>query len=166
MLRDKQWTSFGLGFMYTTVGEWRYHFWHPYFTTVGLSDTHTHPWNFISEVIGGSVTNVLYEEVTGATHHKREILCDDAYCEAFTSEVSLKETSRDIYTSGQSYALDKDQIHCAIVEPYSMTRIKRSDRKDECAATIYWPVGTKFQPADKDVILSQHVVDRYLQNRL
>lgn len=118
--RREDWTVQGFGFMrmYLTRGDEsaRVHIWNSALRLPGVSDIHTHPWDFESTVIAGLLGNVRYTEMPGNnrtfTHIKRLIKAGEgAYLQGRGLQVRLEEQVIQWCAVGDEYQQAHHEVH-------------------------------------------------------
>lgn len=156
------WSVQGMGmFRLYLSKELRLHVWDPAFRTPGVSDIHTHPWDFTSHVVVGKITDHVYVEAPSSeaalseqglpTHMMGTIVCGPNPTVRGASElcrVKLRERSVYDITSGLSYKRVAQEIHRSEPESYTVTIIERRFHADTEHAQVYWPLGTEWVSAE------------------
>ena len=134
------WEVQGLGMlrMYIDVNRaWRLHIWNHNLRVHNITDIHTHPWNFESHIIFGSITNTLFSEHEGDTHIRRKIV-PGMGTELEEEPVELKLLSTSRYEEKSVYYQRFDEIHKTQWGPGGTTTlIVRSGRRPVDEANTY-----------------------------
>jgi hypothetical protein len=149
------WTYHGLGMIRLGLGDnRRMNIWDSRLVSVGVSQAHTHVWDFKSTVLLGSLTNHIYEEVA----HK-DVLAKAQYTQQIyaynkievgcgpegggwgrQSECWLMAPWIDpaVYGPGHTYKMKAHEIHSTEFQDGTVTVIERSE---PCVdhALVYWP---------------------------
>lgn len=151
------WTIQGFGMVRAQFGsgeagddDLRLNIWHRRFRTPDVSDIHTHPWDFSSEVLAGRLYNVVYK-----THTKSATL--------YTSQKlipgpngGLLSTPRDIGLAqdrimtldrGDTYFQDRRCIHQSNWEQDGTVTVNRRIRVGADEAWVFWPKGGEWVTA-------------------
>ncbi len=132
----------------------RLHIWHSAFAVPNVSRLHTHPWNFCSLVVAGSLVNKRYREPpnTGLTaeHAMSQIIqCGPGGClKGEPRRTLLLSQAPELYAAGSTYYQHRDEVHDTIPKDGTVTLVTRTFDGDEDHARVFWPVGTKWVSAE------------------
>lgn len=160
------WSLQGLGMfrMYLSK-KVRLHVWAPSkFAVENVSTIHTHPWDFTSTVIAGTITDVIYGEehttMTGQkpTHSKQQIVCGPGG--GISSEpraTNLFLRGRSVFKERQYYQRRANEIHESRPVDGTITIIEREFHDDSEHAYVYFPfckewVSAEPRPATSDEV--------------
>jgi hypothetical protein len=141
------WTLQGLGMLRLYLdGERRLHIWDSRYRVKDVSQMHTHPWDFRSLVVAGTVRNQIEIEVPAeegdTTHYKQTIFCGvGGGLRGEPSRVRLVEDSYHTYSEGESYEERAHQIHVSDPDDGTVTIIKRIVVGDSDHALVFWEDG-------------------------
>ena len=112
---------------------YRLHVWEPG-CSVGQPPVHDHPYDFVSTVIAGEITNTRYEETpSGAEYRRVRYLASDDRART-TDTVRLSATSATL-REGEQYAQFAHQLHDSRQQPGTVTII-RCSFKDIAELTV------------------------------
>lgn len=150
------WSLQGLGMLRTYLDadhRLRLHVWTEAGANEGVSELHTHPWDFTSIVIAGEVINRIYiKELSGAGDkewQEQTIRCGEGGGLVGEPEiVKLTEKPLERYGSGETYSQYARQIHQSSPADGTVTIIKRTFGKDTEHAYVYFPVGDEWVTAE------------------
>lgn len=159
---DREWQVQGLGMLRTYIEkDVRLHIWNSAFNYCDDSGWHTHPWDFTSYLVAGSIVNTLYIEnhrpvegrMIGADHwhafRKRRIVCGPEGCALSADEPCFlwAATSQE-YVAGQSYSQKADDIHTTKPSDGAISIISRKLVHADGSATIYTPADKEWSNAE------------------
>ena len=141
-----EWTLQGFGMLRTYLRpETRLHVWSPMYRVDGVSDIHTHPWDFVSTVICGEVTNHRYQGTPGHEYVEQRIRCGAGGGLAATpssnaspDHLGLRESVVERYSAGESYAQTADEIHRSVTTQGTVTLCRRTFGSDPDHASVFW----------------------------
>lgn len=112
-----EWEVQGLGMLRTYLNkDTRFQIWNKDLIVDGVTDIHTHPWDFISVILQGKITNHIYKEYPEQVNNsKKYFRClittgEDAYVKE-KNEVYLLKCDKNTYTSGIFYIHKKHVPH-------------------------------------------------------
>jgi hypothetical protein len=150
------WTLQGLGMLRTYLDSdrtLRLHVWTEAGANEGVSELHTHPWDFTSLVIAGEVINRIYIKEHGISGDKewqeQTIKCGEGG--GLVGEpaiVELSEMPITRYRDGATYSQFASQIHQSSPADGTVTVIKRVFGEDTEHAYVYFPVGAEWVTAE------------------
>lgn len=141
----------------------RLHVWHNKYMVPNVSLLHTHPWNFTSRIICGSLFNEIYEEVDGPFTHTGALLkCGEKT--AILEEprhYHLRRKSYGQLGSGDSYAQKHNEIHQTVYSDGTVTIVNREvpPGGNPDHAKVFWPFGTNFVSAEPRPASAVEVLD-------
>ena len=165
---EHEWSVQGLGFMRTylpaggayTNETQRLHIWHSSLAVHGATQRHDHPWNFISEVMFGSMSQARGSvNDHGMFSMRQRILCGEGGGIIGEPErVRLNMGMIETYVEGDSYRLEAHEVHNSFPMNNTVTVITREFLEDRDHAHIYYEVGGEFvsaapRPASRAEIL-------------
>lgn len=154
------WTLQGLGMLRTYLGAdnaVRMHVWDSDYAVPGVSQMHTHPWDFASRVAVGAVHQMRYlRHVDGSTFgdEVRFVMEQSLRCgaggglEAKPERLILHEQPVEVYYEGETYTQAADEIHVSIPADGTVTLIERVFRPDTEHAFVFWPQGEEWVSAE------------------
>lgn len=163
------WSIQGFGMLRLYLSnEVRLHVWHPDFAVKDVSTIHTHPWDFTSHIIAGSIKNVIYsEEECGEIFYRQKIQCGiGGGAVGESCKVILHEKSIEVLESGQSYEESAEDIHESFPAPGTVTIVERRFRSDTEHANVYhdgiWVSAEPRQATPEEVTaITQVALKRY-----
>jgi len=163
------WTLQGFGMLrkyLTSDKSVRLHVWDENFANPGVSQMHTHPWDFHSYVVAGEITDFRFRLATDA--EIEAYLCGDYMEQKIRCGVGgglveepiltkLKAMPADVISEGQWYHREAEEIHVSNPEDGTVTLVYRVFREDTEHAYVYWPASEKWitaepRPATKDEV--------------
>lgn len=156
-----QWTLQGFGMLRCYLSkEVRLHVWDSRFRNQGVSDVHTHPWHFRSYVVAGHLQNRLYEVYKPADqqskddrfmgYHMRQLIqcgAGGGLCGA-PERVALYHLRDRLYTEGQCYFEQAQEVHCSLPADGTVTLVTRQFLPDEEHAHVFYPEGEQWGSAE------------------
>lgn len=150
-----EWSLQGFGMLRLYLSdELRMHVWDSRYAAEGVSEVHTHPWNFHSLVVAGKVVNqrlVESEAVEAVRYNRRLILCGTGGGLCDTSpecEVGLLRFPEEVYYEGCEYTQKAEEIHISAPADGTVTVVEREFLDDADHAFVYWPAGTEWGTAE------------------
>ncbi len=153
--RDYEWSVQGFGMLRLYLSdEIRLHIWDSALRVPGVSDIHDHPWDFISEIVAGELTNTLYREsklsLGNYTYvHKCTIKCGEgAKTVSEPKEVYLIEDDQETFKEGDSYIQTADEIHRTSALGGTVTIVQRTFKKVRDLAQVWCDPETGFVSAE------------------
>lgn len=163
-----QWSVQGLGMLRAYINErLRLHIWSPSDAVENVSVIHDHPWHFTSQILWGSVKNILYSIVEGeATHHEVRIKCGAGSCVVSDkSDVKLMIHSNQLYEAGDIYSQKGYWLHESQPEDGTVTLIEREFLGDSEHAMVYFPRNTEWVSAEPRPATKEEV-EKYVTQAL
>ena len=121
--------------------KYRLHVWEPHYG-VGEPPVHDHPYDFVSTVIAGQITNTRYEETASGNQYSRVRYSTSDDGVRRTDTVRLSATSATL-TEGDQYAQFAHELHDSRQEPGTVTII-RCMFKDVAELTVCLRGGDRF----------------------
>lgn len=120
----------------------RLHIWNIDNQVKDVSIIHTHPWNFKSYVIAGSMKNINYKEFSDSsegidTFRHKIITGKNAHPITDPVRINLKIDSYNTYNEGDSYYQNMDIPHKPKFTNGTVTLIQRDSRLSENVAFSY-----------------------------
>lgn len=142
--------------------QYRLHVWEPH-DDVGEPPVHDHPYDFVSTVIAGQITNTRYEETPSGAEYSRVRYSTSDEGVRRTDTVRLSATSATL-TEGDQYAQFAHELHDSRQEPGTVTII-RCTFKEVAELTVCLRGEDRFvsgqaRPATLDEV--KHVTTRAL----
>lgn len=149
------WTLQGLGMLRTYLSkELRLHIWDKRFAVPGVSELHTHPWDFESLVVAGVVRNIRYDRYgpsfsQGLPYMRQTLKCGTGGCLVGEPDlVMLVADAVESYGRGCVYRQASTTIHQSIPENGTVTVVRRTFNEDEDHAYVFWPYETTWVSAE------------------
>jgi hypothetical protein len=158
------WTVQGFGMLRTKIKDaGRIHVWDSRLRNALVSDVHAHPWPLTSTIISGELINVRYREVDTnspqdvalALRHKamwfRRSLIKTGEGGGLTGEstrVLLRPEPPEIYTAGETYAQQPEEVHRTIPRDGTVTLMERPMGEPLQETVVYWPDGAEWVTAE------------------
>ena len=132
-----EWEVQGLGMLRTYLNkDTRFQIWNKDLIVDGVTDIHTHPWDFISVILQGKITNHIYKEYPEQVNKsKKYFRClintgEDAYVKE-KNEVYLLKCDKKTYTSGNFYIHKKHVPHKITFKDGTVTVLNKFNKNDE-----------------------------------
>lgn len=145
------WSLQGLGmFRLSFSKEIRLHVWDLRFAFPEVSQFHTHPWDFESWIVSGSLTDRTYKIIDGfPTHHCQTIRCGPGGCAIGRKEdVCLRLAHEITLGEGESYLHNRSDIHHSIPRNGTVSVITRTFYDDTEHADVFVPFGKTWVSAE------------------
>lgn len=143
-----EWTLQGFGMLRCYLEpEVRLHVWDDRYKAPGVSELHTHPWNFHSLVVAGEVHNHRFVESDGSregTHQaiprkRQTIRCGEGGgLVGDPVDVILSEEPTETYCEGEGYTQLAEEIHRSVPANGTVTIIEREFKPDTEHAYVYF----------------------------
>lgn len=150
----REWTLQGLGMLRTYLSkEVRLHIWDKRYAVPGVSELHTHPWDFSSLVVAGVVRNVRHLSYSGPTiglpYIRQALRCGaGGGLQGVPEPVFLAARDVEYYDAGTSYRQTAGEIHRSVPEDGTVTLVQREFYEDKDAAHVFWPDGQVWVSAE------------------
>lgn len=163
------WTVQGFGMFRCYFGpaddpkQYRLNLWDSRFKVPGVSTVHDHPWHFNSWIMGGNFTNVRYRlgtidyasvgrpavSAAGWTHHGTTIKTGEGGGPdgSLTFNCYLHRLQPEMYSAGDHYEQNADEIHESFYDDGTVTLNKRTRVGDGEHARVFWPFGQEWVDA-------------------
>jgi hypothetical protein len=164
---DHKWQVQGLGMLRTYLDpNTRMHIWHSKLNYCADSGWHTHPWDFSSFIVAGSIQNKKYlKRVDGeflgeseppfkangawTPFMEQQIICGPGGCAMSEPKlVYLFEAVNVQLYAGSTYAQRADEIHTTLPADGTISIITRKTVHEDGSANIYYPVGSTWSSAE------------------
>jgi hypothetical protein len=160
------WSIQGFGMLRLYLSpEVRLHVWDPERAFPGVSTIHTHPWDFRSDIVSGSISDRTYvidseldrDSTTGGPYDtdpvmysKQRIVCGSGACPVGDAvDVSLRQRRADkAYVAGEGYYHDAREIHESLPGRGCVTLVKRRFKADTEHADVFFSLGTKWKSSE------------------
>ena len=131
---------FVLGFVQLKIdNNLRYHFYHPELNLiVDEEEVHNHRYDFISTILAGSLTNILFDyniDKNGLYLLEKESCNQNKILNKTPLEVNLFKKSETTYYSNQSYTCLTNHYH-KVKTDFAITRLYRGDIISDFANVI------------------------------
>lgn len=166
---DRHWTIQGFGMLRLYLDGChikRLHIWDPVMAVENVSPIHDHPWDFVSEIISGQMTNVLYRELRltdptelhDVTYKAVQIRCGEGGGPVEEPHFTrLRVRSRVVYNAGEGYSQHAEELHDSFPERGTVTVIRRTFRENNTElARVFWQggdwVSAEPRPATPDEV--------------
>lgn len=123
--------NFGLGFIQVKVNNINYNFYHNDFYKFDDYDLpHSHQYNFVSEIIAGSLTEKRYDVYYDSCGYK--LVCNCGNPDAISPNKSYELIETNVYRTGDLYYCDNDVYHTVEFENNTITKVVKdlSNKKD------------------------------------
>jgi hypothetical protein len=152
--RDHEWSLQGLGMLRTYLDAdkvRRLHVWSPPHQTPGVALPHDHPWDFMSQVVAGAITDVVFmptgvEQPGSRLWNMHHIMCGPNACaESEVEQIRLYQLAPRSYAEGHYYKRKADVIHASFPIEGTTTIITRQGDTEH--ARVFWPVGKPWVTA-------------------
>lgn len=154
-----EWTLQGLGMLRTYIGDGsvRMHVWDSRHAVPGVSQMHTHPWDFASLIVAGVVHQNRYvRHIDGDTFGDdvRFVMEQSLRCgsggglESKPERLILHEQPIEVYYEGAIYTQAADEIHISLPADGTVTLIERTFHPDTEHAFVFWPQGQEWVSAE------------------
>lgn len=164
------WRAHGIGMLRTYLDDARLvrlNLWHSSLVVPGISTMHTHPWSLHSEVVVGRIINTRWERVRPSDPFSIAYVEDRIPCGAVPDgEFALKGEAKTVYlravlhedmTAGMSYSQKPEEIHTSAFLDGTATVMKRDRADGITEASVFWPLGTLWGDATRDVTADEIV---------
>jgi len=158
---DYRWTVQGFGMMRTYLDPdevHRLHIWDTNCAVPDVSVIHDHPWDFDSRIYSGTVINQRYrfaDEVDGLDTAPMRIGRIKTGEGGGLDPASVHDTwlavpEAEEYLPGDSYHMDRPELHESIPSPGAVTIISRKfyTARDDQFATVCWAAGAEWVTAE------------------
>ncbi len=130
----------------------RLHVWDDRYAVPGVSEMHTHPWHLVSLVIAGKVANQRFlkaEGEHGLPFMEQSLVCGTGGgLESGPEEIELIPCISEVYSEGQHYSQNADEIHVSAPDRGTVTLVNREMLEDEDRAYVFWPAGEEWVSAE------------------
>lgn len=158
--KRRQWMVSGLGMLQLKLDDERcerLHIWNKDLQIQNVTDIHTHPWDYHSEVLYGILKNTIYEEISltssiySEQYEKVTIKCGTGECaKSKPKSVHLAEQKYTYHTPlyNDSYSLKKSQIHKVNFADGTVTLLHRYNHDPENKADIFYKDAIGFISVD------------------
>lgn len=166
-----EWSLQGFGMLRTYLDAdetIRLHVWDERYAVEGVSDMHTHPWDFVSYVVAGEVINTRFCHAADAYIENgiyEEFMEQKLRCgvgggvvdKPIPTKMTALEPER--YTEGNWYTQKAEEIHISKPASGTVTIVSRSFKEDTEHAYVYWPVGEEWVSAEPREAQPYEVLD-------
>lgn len=158
-----KWTYQGLGMIRLYLSDSvRLHVWDPSQAVPGVTDIHTHPWDFTSYVITGRILDQRLHKnhaEFGAPYLEQKIVCGPGG--GMSDEPVPYHLFRASYFNvleGESYVTTSYDIHKSTPDPGTVTILDRSFKDNRDEAYVYVPQGSQWVSAESRPATESEVV--------
>lgn len=149
------WTLQGFGMLRTYLDKdhrVRLHVWDDRYVVPGVSEMHTHPWNFESYIVAGVVHQRRFLRVpegTGMLFDEYALRCGagGGLC-GDPTPVRLRDVTPEMYIEGDVYRQQADEIHVSSPERGTVTLVDRSFMEDTEHASVFTRPGEPWGSAE------------------
>lgn len=138
-----KWEVQGLGMLRTYLDDnTRFQIWNKDLIVEDVTDVHTHPWDFISVILQGKITNHIYKELAEPVDKsKKYFRClittgEDAYVKE-KQEVYLSKLGKYPYYKGTFYVHKKHIPHKIKFKDGTITVLNKINKNGECVYEKY-----------------------------
>ena len=156
----REWSIQGFGMMRTYIGpdaRYRLNIWHKDLSVPNVSRIHTHPWDFTSYIIAGTMGNQRYSEGAGTPYQVLTLTPGPSGgpLPGSRGTTKLYEKVIEHYYEGDVYSQRADEIHATLFADGSVT-INDRIRHGADEARSFWGEGdwvdAKPRPATPEEI--------------
>ncbi len=151
---NHEWSLQGFGMLRLYISDAvRLHVWDSAFRVPNVSLIHTHPWDFQSEVICGSIRNTRYVEHSydpiGTPYCSAIIRCGPGGgVRSETLFTNLTMAQDDWYDEGAIYTQHAEEIHLSRPHDGTVTLVTRTFKGDKDHARVFWPRNEQWVSAE------------------
>lgn len=150
---DREWSVQGLGMLRTYLTDdrsARLHVWDDRLQVEDASQTHTHPWDMVSTVVGGLIRNTRLDIADGAPNFNQQLLlCGvGGGLEGAPQPVRLVAQPTEYISAVSSYTQRADEIHVSDSFRGTVTIVEREFGSDVDHAFVFWPIGAEWGSAE------------------
>jgi hypothetical protein len=144
------WSLQGFGMLRLYLGgNRRLHIWDERYANEGVSEMHTHPWDFRSLVVAGEVTNIRYMKDGDIPFFEQTIRCGEGGGLVDGPQRAwLRALDSETYTEQETYTQEASEIHVSHPLSGTVTIVKRTFKSDTEHAYVYWPIGYEWVTAE------------------
>lgn len=171
-----RWSLQGFGMLRAYISkELRLHVWDSRFQVPGVTMIHDHPWDFVSYVASGKITNWRYSVEPHDVRHdelwlklpvmlKAQIVCgtgggnDPATLRSRGEKVRLIQWVPDIHRSGDCYEQKAEVVHRTEYDDGTVTLVNRRFLPDTEHAHVFFPATEEWVSAEPRAA-TEHEVD-------
>ena len=170
--RQYDWTVQGFGMLRTYIDKdkvFRLNVWDQSLKVQGVSTIHDHPWDFMSWIISGVVTNIRYDEGLNAVGKPHDYMLIKTGIgggpRSSAGFVRLMPYETEHYIEGDSYTQVANEIHESQFINGTVTLNRRTKRGDGEHARVFWPTGEQWIDA-MPYEASESVMNRVISHAL
>lgn len=154
------WRAHGIGFMKAYLDDakrLRINIYHSAFIVPNISLHHDHPWDFCSTIRAGCLTNRMFGRTTMNDGESRPYMEGVINCADFKGlegqarSVGLYPLSTHKFGPGVTYSQQAHEIHATTALDGTITILERGDPSPDGTARIYWPAGTEWVDASREI---------------
>lgn len=160
-----EWSLQGFGmFRLYLSKELRLHVWSPEHAYKDVDTVHTHPWDFESIVLQGSIRNRRYvlndDPNTPQRWQQQKIVCGPCGGPAEDAKPVQLEVLKEItWNAGERYCQFANEIHESIPQAGTITLVRRTFHADTEHAHVFFATGRSWRsaiprPATRDEVLA------------
>lgn len=146
-----RWTLQGLGMLRLYLSPTtRLHVWSMAHRNPMASTLHTHPWDFSSYVVVGSIENTTYEQAyrSGVKYNRQLLRCGEGGGLEGTPDQIRLESSGWQVNEGELYEQAAEVIHETDFWDGTVTLVQRTMRADTEHAYVFWRDGQTWGSAE------------------
>lgn len=157
----REWRAHGIGMLRTYLDpdqRVRLNLWHHCLVNPGISTLHTHPWDFESRVICGSISDIPWDRVRpgdpGAQQWNEATIGCGPHFEGIRAARTafLRPGEPNTMWADMQYQHKAATIHSTRFRDGSATVMYRTAAHDaDHAASVFWPHGEEWGDATRDV---------------
>lgn len=161
------WRAHGIGMLRTYLDAeqlFRLNLWHHSLLTPNISTMHTHTWSLHSEVVTGRLTNTRWERTSKGRPEAQPFIEDRIPCGAAQDAASgppvlqgeaktvwLFPCAPEVILPGHTYGQQPDEIHTTEFIDGTATVMKRDMTEGLTEASVFWPLGSQWGDASRNV---------------
>ena len=134
-----KWYAVGLGLLNADIddrGKIRVHIWDSSLKVPNVSTAHTHPWNFTSYIVDGTLTNYLYAESLSGNNRQRrreQVFTRNGIRTISEELVYLEPYGFTSYPAGSCYSQNHADIHSTGYTDGTVTIVEMGERIQDWA---------------------------------
>jgi hypothetical protein len=159
---DYRWLIQGFGMLRMYLdNDTRVHIWNTAAAVKDVSDIHDHPWDFVSSIVWGTLTNELFREMPD---YPPNMLCQQIVCGpgghslGVPVPLHLEPYNAREYKSGESYNQRAEMFHRTRAVPGTVTVVTRHFRPNTEHAKVCFPLGTQWVSAETRVATADDIM--------
>lgn len=156
-----QWRAHGIGFIKAYLDDAktrRINVYHKMFLTPNISLHHDHPWELRSTIYAGELTNVRYDYVSPGDENTGELYTMGTLCchpfdgiGQVVHDVVLRARGEEVYAPYSRYRQLPNEVHATTAIDGTVTVLERGPPSADNTARIFWPEGTEWVDATREL---------------